>query len=121
LILANAPGHDRRSCVILTADRRPRQPAQHRDLPDVPQRVGDRSLKDLLGGNVQTLAASKAPVEPLEGSEKPRYLLVPRQRDGVVPLLLPRAIESAQSSRSPIWARIRTGVRDPGATGYAAK
>ena len=50
LLHADASGHDIGARVVLTLDLRAGEPAQHRELADVGQRVGDRALKDRSAG-----------------------------------------------------------------------
>lgn len=85
---AYSPGRNLRDVEIFTAHRRSGQPAQHRDLPDVRQRIGNRPLKQLLGPRFERAVGSQIVFECFERGKEAVYFVMPCQRLRIAPLLL---------------------------------
>ena len=85
--------------------------AEHGQLADVAECVGDGALDEPLDGGFDFPTGGQKGVERAEGLEE--ALLLQFQTEGweVCQRSLPRAAEKDQSSRSPMWARIWTGMR----------
>src|SRR5262249_4844346 len=80
-------GDDVGAGVVLGLDFRAGQAAQHRELADVRQRVGDRALEDALGWDGERRLRRQVVVEALHGREKAFDLAVPFERRRIVPRL----------------------------------
>src|ERR1043165_1435570 len=66
LLRADAPGGDVRLVIVFAANRRVRETAQHRDLSDVRQRVGNRTLKQPLCADCKRRVGPQVVVEFLQ-------------------------------------------------------
>jgi hypothetical protein len=77
LIRSDAPGNDLRLGVGLRANGAAGHPAQQRELSDVGQRIGDRSLKDLLDG-LDRRPCREPRIEARECGEDALPFFVPR-------------------------------------------
>src|SRR3954470_8112583 len=85
LLRPDAAGDDVGFRVVLTFYFCPAEPPQDRELADVGQRVGDRTLEQFLGGCRQRRLRREIRVEALEGGEKPFGFAVPFDRRRVPP------------------------------------
>jgi hypothetical protein len=79
------PGADFGLEVVFAANRTARESAKHSELTDVRERIGDGSLKQLLGAESTVLFIGDVRIKRGERVEEPRDLAVPRKRAGVVP------------------------------------
>ena len=95
MVQADAAGNDVGFEVVLAQDGRASQTAQHGNLADVIERIGDRALEEALSGAVERLGRRQVVVELLDDSEKPFDFGVPLERCGVVPSLF--ALRDGQS------------------------
>src|ERR1019366_2261952 len=71
--------------IVFAADRGSGQSAQDGDLPDVSERVGNGTLKELRRLIRERLAGSKVIVKYLERGKEAVDALVPRERRRIVP------------------------------------
>src|ERR1700722_2118089 len=85
LLGAYAACDDLRPVVVLGLDRGPRNPTKDRSLPDVGERVGHRTLKQLLCLSLQCFSRRKKIVKLLKGCEETFDLFFPHQRLGTIP------------------------------------
>src|SRR5450755_1629186 len=79
---------DVRAEVVFALDRRPGEAPQHRDLPDVRERIGNRTLKDFRGRKSERRVGREARVECLESREESRDVRFPGRRRRFLPLVL---------------------------------
>src|SRR5215467_6575028 len=86
LVCTDFPSCDVGHEIILAFHRYPGHPPQHRELSDVRQRVGDRTLKQLLQWGLQRLARAQVIVEGLQSGKEARLFLLPREWSGIIPL-----------------------------------
>ena len=87
LICADLANGDLRDEEIFAACRTVGETAEHRNLADVRECVGDRPLKETFRFNMQRLTRREVVVEGLERVEKASHLLRPRKGRGVAPPL----------------------------------
>ena len=108
---ANAAGGNVCQEVVLAVERAASQTAQHGDLADVRQRIGNRALEQLFSRARRRHIGSQTPVEGPERGEKARRSLLPR--DGARWPPLPRSVRKLQRpvQQIPQCARISPGVR----------
>src|SRR5437879_5811078 len=88
LFLPHAPGDDLGPKIVFAAHRSPGKTPEHGDLPDVGQRVGHRSLEQLSGWRSERIGRRQVSVEGGQGGEETLDFAVPRERIGLVKLLL---------------------------------
>src|SRR2546427_8785305 len=88
LIDANAPDGDVGLVIVFTHDGGADEAAEHRDLADVIEGIGNRTLEEASRRGVHLFGRSEVIVEFCQGGKKPGNLGVPRQWRGVVPSLL---------------------------------
>ena len=74
--------------IVFAEDGRASQAAEHGDLADVIQRVGDGALEKAFGGTVERFGRGEAVVELLDGGEEAVNFGVPGKRCRVLPGLL---------------------------------
>ena len=85
LVLTNAARSDICLEVVFARDGRAVESAQHGDLADVSEGVGDGALEELFRGGVERLAGVEIVVKITESLEEAIYFLSPGQRLGIVP------------------------------------
>src|SRR6476660_835489 len=85
LLLTNAARSDICLEVVFARDGRAVESAQHGDVADVREGVGDGALEELFRGGVERLAGAEIVVKITEGLEEALYFLSPGQRLGIVP------------------------------------
>src|SRR5258708_2751232 len=88
LLLSRAADDDFCRVEVLARDLGAGEPAQHRQLADVRQRVGDRALEQSLRLACERLIRREVVVEPLQRVVEAGDLCVPLERRRVVPRLL---------------------------------
>lgn len=88
LFLANAAGDDIGFEIVLAEDGRAGEAAEHGNLADVREGVGDRALEEASQSAIKWLSRSKTVVEFFYGAVEAVDFGVPRERHGVVPGLL---------------------------------
>src|ERR1700730_5604046 len=86
LIRADASDCDFGHEIAFAFHRDTGHPTQHRDLPDVGERVGDRALKQFFGGDFERLFRRQVAVELFHGGEEALAFFFPRKRQGILPL-----------------------------------
>src|SRR5690349_11937744 len=77
LLGPNATSSNLGSKITFTFHGSPRHPPQHRDLPNVRQRIRDRPLKQFFGQCSEWLARSEEIVERLQPRKEPFHILIP--------------------------------------------
>jgi hypothetical protein len=89
LVEADASGGDVGFEIVFAFDRGAGQAAEHGDLADVREGVGDGALQEAFDGSVEWLGRGQVIVEPFQGGEEAFDFGVPGEWCGVVPGLLP--------------------------------
>ena len=85
LVWAQAAGGDIGLEIVFTLDGSACHAAEHGELADVVEGVGDGTLKEFFGGGVEGFGTGEIVVELLEGSEKAVDFVLPAQGVGIVP------------------------------------
>ena len=85
LVFAYLAGGDVGCVVILTTNGDPGESAEHRELADVIECIGDGTLEKLFRGDVELRVAGKIVVETLQRVEETLDFIGPWQRRGIVP------------------------------------
>src|SRR4029450_1006482 len=88
LVGADAASGDVGHVIVLAAHGSSGDAAKQCDLPDVPERIGDRALEELLLGTGDRTGPPQTLVEAFERVMEARALLFPRKRLRVLPDLL---------------------------------
>jgi len=79
LIRADPPALNLSLMIIFPSHRTTRHPPQHRDLPDMRQRIRNRTLKQLLWSFMKDRIRCKIVIERFQTREKPLTLPIPSQ------------------------------------------
>src|SRR5258705_2335842 len=87
LLGADASGHDLGARIVFALHVRAGKPPQHRELADMRERVGDRTLKELLRRRSQRRVRREIIVEPPQRRVEPLDFAAPRERLGIGPRL----------------------------------
>ena len=95
LLRTHSPCRDCSTQIVFSSYGRASQPAKHRDLPDVRQRVCDGALKKLFTAATERRLGRDVCVKCLKRGEETLRALIPRQRSGVV--LFSRTIGQGQA------------------------
>src|SRR5438093_8396103 len=77
LLSSHATGNDLRRKITLTFHRSPRHPPQHRDLPNMRQRIRDRPLKQFFRCGLEWAVGSPKIIESLQPRKEPFDVLIP--------------------------------------------
>lgn len=85
---ADATGGDFGFEIVFPFDRGSGETAEHGDLADMSQSVGNRTLEDAFNGCVEFLGRGEEIVKLLKGGEKAFNLGIPGQGRGIVPGLI---------------------------------
>lgn len=97
LIRADAARGDFCLVVVLSFDRSAREAAQHGELSDVVEGIGNRSLEEFFGRLAERLGRGEVVVELLESPMKAGDFGIPSERLGIMPNLL-----AARDGKTPV-------------------
>ena len=114
LFRAHAPGGDMGEKIVFAAHRAAGQAAEHSNLADVRERVGDGPLKQFLGRKSKGFLRRQAPVESPERGKEARDFPLPGLRRRIAPNVFPlgkadRPIEQVADVRQDLTRRARPG------------
>ena len=104
-------GLDVRDKKVLPTGRAAGEAAQHGQLAHVGERIGYGTLKKPFGRSAQRRIGGQKGVQGLERLEEAALFLGQGRGWEACQRTCPMAVLSAQSKRSPMWARICTGRR----------
>lgn len=85
MVRAYAAGGDFGHGVVFSLDGEAGEAAEHRQLADVSQRIGDGALEEFFYGGVERLFGGKVVIEGFKGGEEAVHFPVPFEGLGVVP------------------------------------
>src|SRR5689334_15838992 len=88
LIWSDPARGDLRPEIVLSPYRRPREATERGELADVGERIGDRTLEELLGRAIQWGIRSEIVIQRLDRREEAIHVAVPRLRRRFVPDVL---------------------------------
>jgi len=85
LVRPHAPEGDFGAMVVFPTDRATGHAAQHGDLPDMGQGVGDGALEQFVQGFRKGRIRSQIGIEAFQSAEEALHFAVPNERRGVMP------------------------------------
>src|SRR5207253_7807971 len=88
LLPPHATNDNLRRKITFTFHRSPRHPPQHRDLPNMRQRIRDRPLKQFFRCGLEWVIGSQKIIESLQTRQEPLDVLIPVLHPRVPPCLL---------------------------------